>query len=365
MKRLFIILFALLAAPVFAQQSVPDLPFISVPDFFKYPPEMNLGEMVSVAVNSKGHIFMLSHSNISGPAYNPIASQVLEFDQNGKFVREIGKGVYGFAYGHRVRFDKDDNLWVVDKGTDLIMRFNPIGHITMVLGRRSEVPDEHEWMSLRMLATGKATRPPAVPGTFAQPTDIAWDRDGNMYITDGYINARVAKYSKDGDWIKDWGSFGTAPGQFNTPHAIQIDRQGNLYVADRGNARIQVFDTDGKFLRMIKIDVPVPPDARLAFGVTPPTPPTTTSSAPGAPWDICITNGPTQYIYSIDSFPGRVYKLSLDGKVLGVFGKTGRQLGQFIWGHGLACPSENEVYVADNANWRVQKLVADTAKKTR
>ena len=363
MKRLFVILLVLVAAPVFAQQSVPEMPFESVKDFFQYPPEMNLGEMVSVAINAKGHIFMLSHSNISGPAYNPIASQVLEFDQNGKYLREIGKGVYGFAYGHRIRFDKDDNMWVVDKGTDLIMRFNPIGHITMVLGRRSEVPDEHEWMSTRLVASGKVKLPPAVPGTFAQPTDITWDKAGNMYISDGYINSRVAKYSKDGDWIKDWGTRGTEPGQFNTPHSIQIDRQENLYVADRGNARIQVFDTEGKFLRMIKIDVPVPPEARYMFGVTPPNPPTNTTFGAGAPWDICITNGPTQYIYSIDSYPGRLYKLSLDGKVLGVYGKSGRQLGQFSWAHGLACPSENEIYVADNANWRVQKLVLRPGKK--
>jgi DNA-binding beta-propeller fold protein YncE len=318
---------------------------------------MNLGEMVSVAVNSAGHIFLLSHSNISGPAYNPIASQVLEFDQNGKYLREIGKGVYGFAYGHRIRFDQAGNMWVVDKGTDLILRFNPTGHITMVLGRRSEVPDEHEWISTRLVAEGKVKVPAAVPGLFQQPTDITWDKAGNMYISDGYINSRVAKYSKDGDWIKDWGTRGLEPGQFNTPHSIQIDRQENLYVADRGNARIQVFDTDGKFLRMIKINVPVPADARYMFGVTPPKPLENSTFSPGAPWDICITNGPTQYMYVVDSFPGRIYKLSMDGKVLGIFGKSGRQLGQFSWAHGLACPSENELYVADNANWRVQKLV--------
>lgn len=99
---------------------------------------MNLGELVSVAVNAQGHIFVISHSNISGPAYNPIASQLLEFDKNGNYLREIGKGVYGFAYGHMVRIDRDQNIWVVDKATDLVMRFNQIGHLTMVLGRRSE-----------------------------------------------------------------------------------------------------------------------------------------------------------------------------------------------------------------------------------
>lgn len=161
-----------LDAPAFAQQPVSEIRFDSVPGFFKYPGEMNRGEMVSVAINSKGHIFLVSHSNISGPAYNPIASRLLEFDQDGNCVREIGKGLYGFVYGHRIRFDKDDNIWVVDKGSDLVMRLDPIGHLTMVLGRRSEVPEPHEIVKLSELNSGKFTPPPAVPGLFAQPTDV-------------------------------------------------------------------------------------------------------------------------------------------------------------------------------------------------
>ena len=362
MKRFLIVVLSLLVTPAFAQQAVPEIPFDSVPDFFKYPAEMNLGEMVSVGINSKGHIFMVSHSNVSGPAYNPIASQLLEFDQNGNYVREIGKGLYGFVYGHQVRIDKDDNTWVVDKGSDLVMKINPVGHLTMVLGRRSEVPEPHEFIKLSEIFSGKVIPPPAVPGLFSQPTDVTWDPEGNIYISDGYVNARVAKYNKNGEWIKSWGQHGSGPGEFNQPHSIAIDRSGNLYVGDRGNARIQVFDTDGKFLRMMKINVPVPPGSRLLFGVTPPTPPETGNFAPGAPWTICITPDATQYLYATDAFPGRIYKLSLDGKVLGVFGKSGRQLKEFAWPHGLACPSENLLYVADNANWRVQKLILHPAK---
>jgi len=362
MKRFLVFLLILFALPVCAQQAVPEIPFDSVPDPVKYPPEMNLGELVSVAVNAKGHLFVISHSNISGPAYNPIASQLLEFDEHGNYLREIGKGVYGFAYGHMVRIDRDQNIWVVDKATDLVMRFNPVGHLTMVLGRRSEVPDEHEWISLRLLREGKAKVPPTVPGLFQQPTDIAWDRDGNMYITDGYINSRVAKYSKDGEWITSWGTRGTEPGQFNTPHNIVIDDQQNVYVADRGNARIQVFNASGEFLRMIKTYVPAPPGAKFLFGETPVPPPSSGDFAPGAPWALCITPGPTQYLYSIDAFPGRIYKIALDGKIVGMLGKSGRQLKEFAWGHGLACPSENNVWVADNANWRVQKLILHPAR---
>ena len=128
------------------------------------------------------------------------------------------------------------------------------------------------------------------------------------------------------------------------------------------NKRIQVFNTDGEFLPMIKINIPASPNAKFLFGETPATPPTTTDFAPGTPWALCITPGPTQYLYAIDSFPGRIYKRALDGKVVGMFGKSGRRLKEFAWGHDLACPSENEVYVADNANWRVQKLLLHPAK---
>jgi sugar lactone lactonase YvrE len=139
-------------------------------------------------------------------------------------------------------------------------------------------------------------------------------------------------------------------------HGIAADAKGNIYVADRGNRRIQVFDHDGKFLKMITIDVPVPPDAHPWYG-NQPTPEQAVAQS-GAPWAICITPGPgTQYLYSADSFPGRVYKLTLDGKLLGMFGKTGRQLKQFGWIHEMACPSENELYVAEILNWRVQKLL--------
>jgi outer membrane protein assembly factor BamB len=197
---------------------------------------------------------------------------------------------------------------------------------------------------------------PAVDGQFRQPTDVTWDRQGDIFISDGYVNSRVAKYDKNGDWVKQWGKPGKNSGEFNTPHSIAADAQGNIYVADRGNARIQVFDPDGTFLREIRIDVPAPDDAQPWMGSRP-SPQTTGTMQPGSPWAICISPGPHQYLYSADAFPGRIYKLSLDGHVLGMLGRTGRQSKQFGWIHELACPSENELYVAELLNWRVQKLI--------
>lgn len=118
-----------------------------------------------------------------------------------------------------------------------------------------------------------------------------------------------------------------------------------------------MFDGDGKLLRQIIIDVPVDPNARPLIGNKTDHP--SGSRAPGSPWAICITPPPNQVLYSSDAFPGRVYKLSLDGKVLGVFGKAGKGLGQFGWIHEIACPSENELYVAEILNWRVQKLILE------
>jgi len=201
---------------------------------------------------------------------------------------------------------------------------------------------------------------PPVEGMFRQVTDMAWDQAGNTYMSDGYVNSRVAKVDKDGNWLKSWGEPGDKPGQLNTPHSIAIDAQNNVYVADRGNHRIQVFDADGKFLRQITIDVPAPADSRPAIGSKPTS--TTGTMSPGAPWTLCITPGPSQVLFTSDAFPGRIYKLSLDGKVLGVFGKSGKQLGQFGWIHAIACPSENELYVAELLNWRVQKLVIEPAR---
>jgi len=351
MKRSIFVLFFFLSTPLFAQQP-PELHFHSVPDFLKLPPDLYLGEAVGVAVNSKGHVFVFTRGNSTGPAFAAAAAQLLEFAPDGKFIREIGHHLYAWSFAHAVKVDKDDNIWVTDKGSDMVIKFSPEGHLLMVLGRKQEASDEN---------TGPLKHPkpplPPIDGMFRQVTDVAWDAAGNSYISDGYINSRIAKVDKDGNWLKSWGEPGDQPGQLNTPHSIALDAQGNVYVADRGNRRIQVFDGDGKFLRQITVDVPVDPNAHAAIGNKPTA--TTGTMAPGAPWAICITPAPNQVLYSSDGFPGRIYKLTLDGKVLGVFGKSGKQLGQFGWIHEMSCPSENELYVAEILNWRIQKLVLD------
>ncbi len=123
-------------------QTAPAIPFDSVPDFLKLPPDLFLGEAAGVAVNSKGHVFVFSRGGTSGPAYGAAAAQLLEFDADGKFVREIGRNLYAWSFAHAVRVDKEDNIWAVDKGSDMVIKFNPDGRVMMVFGRKKEASDE-------------------------------------------------------------------------------------------------------------------------------------------------------------------------------------------------------------------------------
>ena len=241
MKTFVLASLVLLTTPAFAQQSVPAIQFDSVPDYPNLPKGMNLGEVPGVAVNSKGHVYVFTRSNsANGPAYAPAAAQLLEFDNKGDYVGEIGKGLYAWAFAHTVRIDKDDNV----------------------------------------------------------------------------------------------------------------------YVGDRANRRVQVFDTDGNFKRMFTVDVPPEPGTVATNGNTPTG--ARLAQAIGAPNSLCIPPGanPNQVLFLGEStFPGRIFKLTLEGKVLGVIGRSGRNLKEFSGGHQLACPSENELYVAESSNWRVQKLL--------
>lgn len=354
MRRFLIVaILALLAAPAATQQPAPEISFESVPNYLQYSPKMNLGEVLAVAENSKGHLMVLNHPGTatSGPLYGNATTQLLEFDQLGNFVREIGQGVYGLGYGHAVRYDKYDNLWVVDKGTNAVTKFNAAGYVTMNLGRRPEGYHEPEHISPEEAVHRD--------GYFNGPTDVGWDADDNIYVSDGYVNSRVAKFDKHGNWIKTWGTRGTEPGQFRLPHSLGVDREGNVYVADRSNRRIQVFDSDGNFMRIILLNVPYDKTRQPVLGNLNPNAPDNT-----APWTICISGGPTQYLFASDVEPGRIYQITLDGEILGWLGESGRQLSQFNWAHSISCRSEDTLYVADMNNWRVQKLLLNPVNRT-
>jgi hypothetical protein len=306
-----------LVAMASAQTAPPDLPFEVALDVVTLPPGRNLGETAGIARNSKGHIFVFNRNR---------QTELLEFDRTGRFLGEMGKDIYGFYQAHSVKVDKDDNVWAVDDGSNMVIKFSPAGRVLLVLGRKWETVD------------GPPPQPktrtdpvaPPQPNFFNRPQDVAWDAAGNIYVADGYNNSRVAKFDKDGNWIKSWGERGTGPGQFNLLHTIAVDGRGNVYVGDRANSRIQVFDGDGTFLRQI--------------------------TNIGQPWAICITPGPNQVLFTSDAGSGKVFKLDLEGNILGSFGSFGKLPRQFGWVHSIDCRTDNELYVAEVLNWRVKRV---------
>jgi len=331
---LFVLSFvALNASPALAQakakaQNVPEIPYDSVPNLLKMPPGLYLGEAMGVATNSKGHIFVFTRS---------ANTRLFELDEKGNYVRELGEGSYGFEFAHSVRVDPQDNIWAVDEGTNMVIKFNPEGRIAMVLGRRPPA-------ALGMLQSPSGPPPPAEKYTLGRPTDVGWDPQGNIFVSDGYVNHRVVKYDKNGRFLRQVGSErpGSEPSQFNLPHGLAVDLQGNVYVADRTNNRMQVFDNN-LVLRAIYDNI-------------------------GTSWSVCVSPGPHQYLFTSNSNPngnwpgtwentGEIYKMELDGTILGRFGHASKEFGGFQVVHMMDCRNPDQIFVAEIESWRVQKLM--------
>jgi hypothetical protein len=338
MKRLATLLLAaasILAVPALAQELgyATSQPLMLPNDTF-------FGMAAGVATNSKGNVFVYTRNGeptvtLAGSrSFAHGGSSLYEFAADGKFIRQIGKQVYGFLAAQQVRVDKNDNIWVVDRYSSMVMKFAPDGRLIMLLGRKPEsvdVPSSPD--------TGRGTPPGS--GTqsdlFQSPTDVAWDADGNIFVADGIGNARVAKFTRDGVFVKSWGARGTGDNEFKSAHGIAVDAAGNVYVADRGNSRIQVFDNNGTFKSSI-----------------------TTGGDPEA---ICITPGAHQYLFSSNSnaandldHGGEIYKLELGGAVVGKFGHAGKGPRDFGSVNAIDCRNAASLYVAEAGNWRVTKI---------
>jgi hypothetical protein len=314
--------------------SVPVILHEAVPNFFKNRPGIYSGENMGIATSSKGAIYVYHR------AYE---TRLFEYSPQGQFVREIGRNNYGFAFAHSVRVDAQDNIWVVDEGTDMLIKFSPAGNVLMTIGRRED--------PVAMLSN--------MPGAgtfhgrnekyrFGRVTDVAFDQQANIFVSDGYFDARVVKYDQNGRFIKAVGTRGTANLQFNTPHSIATDFQGNVYVGDRGNTRVQVLDNDLNWKANY--------------------------TNVGNPWAVCVSGGPgpknpgKQYLYVSNSWPdsapaaaaeftGEVYKMELDGTIIGKFGRAGKAAGEFATIHQMDCRDPDVIYTAEINDWRSQKIL--------
>ena len=285
----------LLPGLVLAQSDVPKLDYQVDPDWPQLPAGWILGETAAVTVDAREHVYIFHR----GP--HPI----IEFDRAGQFVRSWGDG--SFQRPHGIRIDPEGNIWAIDSGAHVVVKMNAQGRVQMVLGRFGH--------------------PGEGPDRFNGPTDVAVTPGGEFYVSDGYGNKRIAKFTRDGRFLFEWGRQGSGEGGFALPHGLAVDKQGRVYVADRENRLIQIFDGDGKFIKQW--------------------------DHVGAASGFALTEDEFLFVAA----GSRIFKLNLEGKILGVFGKPGKLAGEMAGVHHLAVSPSGDIYTAELAGWRAQRFV--------
>ena len=294
-----------------------------VPNWPRLPNGIALGQVSGIGIDSSGDVFVfhraervwegeeLSLELIQSPTVFVLNGET------GDLLESWGADM--FVMPHGLTIDNEDNLWLTDVGLHQVFKFDRAGNLLMTLGERGVAGEDSSH--------------------FNMPTDVAIADDGSFYVSDGYGNSRVVKFSADGTYITSWGSKGTEPGQFDVPHSIALDSEGRVYVADRGNARLQIFDESGQFITEWK-------DKSL-----------------GRPWavrisatgDVFIIDGGDQAQFWPDR--ARILKLDPEGKPLASFGSFGNAPGQFIWPHAIAVSLDEVLYVGEvSTGMRVQKF---------
>jgi sugar lactone lactonase YvrE len=286
-------------------EKAPELNYVAVAEPFTFPAGVKFqGAPASVAFDAKGHVFVLTRGQ---PAF-------FEFDENGKYLRSFGEGL--FTRSHGLRIEKDGTMWATDVGAHTVMKLSSQGEVLLTLGTKGQRGDWNDSSHL-----------------LNEPNDIAIGRNGDVFIAEGHTpgamgDPRVLKFDKNGKFIKSWGGKGTEPGKFQVAHGLALDAKGQLWVTDRENQRIQIFDQDGKYIKELKYA--------------------------GLP---CSLEIGAQNIYMVNGFAGQLLRLDLDGKVLAATGKPGKGVGEFGEAHVIAVSPKGEIYVADSVNANVQKLV--------
>jgi len=321
MRRFFVV--ALLAAflpfSVTAETAARHQP---VPDWPQLPKDNVLGLCSGVGVDSHNHVFIFHRrARVWTNPFptEPIAETTVSiFDgPTGKLLNSWGAGL--FIMPHGLSIDHEDNVWLTDVGLHQVFKFTPEGKLLLTLGEAGRPGDDHSH--------------------FNRPTDVAVLPDGSFYVSDGYLNTRVMKFSAKGDYEFGWGAKGKGPAEFNLPHGIALDSTGKVYVCDRSNSRLQVFDGQGKFLDQWK-----GPQIGRPYGV-----------AVDSENHVFIVDGGEQSLKSADR--GKAVELDASGKVLDTFGSHGKGPGQFQTGHDIAVGPDGAIYVADSGGKRVVKFI--------
>ena len=316
------------------QQREPRRPYEVVHGWPQLPEGRILGQATGVDVDSKGQVYVFhrsgrlwSNEQLPLPTISRPTIDVFEA-ASGKHVRSWGANL--FVMPHGLTIDRQDNIWLTDVGLHQVFKFGPDGKL--------------------LLAVGEARVAGADRTHFNQPTDVAVLPDGSFYVSDGYGNARVVKFSATGQYQFEWGRRGTAPGEFDLPHAIDSDDRGHVYVADRSNARVQVFDGAGKFLTEWR-------SAQLGRPF---------SVAVSGDWAVVVDGG-DQSLCSVNPSRAEAAECGLDrssaaevdlgGKVLTHFGSFGNYDGQFRVAHDVAVAGDGSIFVVDVGGQRVQRFV--------
>lgn len=301
------VLFCLMLASAAAQAPLkpgPPLPMKLVESWAQLPAGWNLGECTGVTCDRDDNVWIFNR----GP------HPVIQLDRNGKFLKAWSEVPIKSAHGLRV--DPQGDVWGIDVLGHMVIKFSLDGRVKLVLGNVGNRPAENNDEKY----------------AFNRPTSVTFDTEGNFYVSDGYENSRVVKYSKEGDYIKQWGIKGPGDGQFNLVHDVVFDSAQRLYVADRANNRVQIFDRDGKWLGKW--------------------------TGLGQPWGLAYSKKDNT-IYMCDGENNRIVKVNLDGQLLGQIGKFGKAPGRLDFPHHMAMDSRGALYVAEVKNWRVQKWVPE------
>ncbi|HUS07193.1 MAG TPA: peptidyl-alpha-hydroxyglycine alpha-amidating lyase family protein [Bryobacteraceae bacterium] len=278
-------------------QTGPPLPHKPVKDWAQLPAGWNFGETSGVDVDKNDNVWV----------FNRGKHPVIQFDKNGKMLQAWND--MQIVSSHGIRVDPDGNIWTVDVKGHTVFKWTPQGKLLMVVGRgagNNETKDQ-----------------------FNEPTGVAFGKNGEWFFSDGYVNSRVVKFNRDGEYLLHWGSKGTGDGEFNLVHDVALDGKGKVFVADRNNQRIQIFDENGKFLSKWT-------------GI-------------GAPWGITYV-ARENAIYMCDGVNNRISRLNMEGQVTGVLSSYGRVPGKVDFAHNIAVDSTGAIYVAEIKNWRVQKF---------